>query len=43
MVNEDPYGKGWMIRLKLASGFIPSGLFGAQAYQQLIDDQSKDP
>jgi glycine cleavage system H protein len=39
VVNEDPYGAGWMIRLKLAPGFIPSGLLGAQAYQQLIEDR----
>ena len=36
-INDDPYGRGWMIKLKLAPGFIPSGLLGAQAYAQLID------
>ena len=35
IINDDPYGKGWMIRVKLAPGFVPSGLLGAQAYAQM--------
>jgi glycine cleavage system H protein len=42
LINEDPYGNGWMIKLRLAAGFIPSGLLGAQAYRQLIDDRSEE-
>lgn len=42
LVNEEPYGNGWLIKLRLASGFIPSGLLGAQAYQQLISDRPED-
>ncbi|NTU59566.1 MAG: glycine cleavage system protein GcvH [Deltaproteobacteria bacterium] len=42
LINDDPYGEGWMIKLKLAAGFTPSGLLGAQAYQQLIHSRSDE-
>lgn len=34
-VNSDPYGKGWMIRVKLSSD-SREGLLDAAAYQDLI-------
>lgn len=34
-VNEDPYGKGWMIKVKL-SGDLPSDLMDAAAYESLV-------
>jgi glycine cleavage system H protein len=38
LVNSDPYGEGWMIRIKLATGASPGeGLMEAAAYQALID------
>lgn len=33
LVNQDPYGKGWMIRVKLADK--PQGLIGADEYAQV--------
>lgn len=41
-VNDDPYGRGWLIKLKLSPGFIPSGLLGAQAYAQQVTDRATD-
>ncbi len=32
-VNTDPYGKGWMIKVKLASGADLSGLMDSAAYE----------
>jgi glycine cleavage system H protein len=38
LVNSDPYGAGWMIRIRLATGAgAPEGLMEAAAYQALID------
>ena len=35
-VNNDPYGKGWMIKVKIASGADLSGLMDAAAYEASI-------
>ncbi len=35
-INEDPYGKGWMIRVKPASADALAGLLDARAYAELI-------
>ena len=32
LINEDPYGEGWIIKVKLADGADLSGLFNAEAY-----------
>ena len=37
LVNEDPYGEGWMIRLRLADSAATGGLKDAEAYRQLIE------
>jgi glycine cleavage system H protein len=34
-VNGDPYGKGWMIKVKMSSG-APSDLMDAEAYKALV-------
>ena len=36
MVNEDPYGKGWMIKIKLDNPGEVSELLDAAAYKELI-------
>ena len=36
LVNEDPYGKGWMIKITLAEDADISDLLDASAYQELI-------
>jgi glycine cleavage system H protein len=36
MVNEDPYGKGWMIKIKLDNPAEAGELLDAAAYKELI-------
>lgn len=36
LVNEDPYGQGWMIRLRLADAAQAEGMMDAAAYRNLI-------
>jgi glycine cleavage system H protein len=38
LVNSDPYGEGWMIRLRVADGGQVAGLLEAPAYEQLISE-----
>ncbi len=35
-VNEDPYGDGWMIKVKLSDAGEVDGLLSADQYQELI-------
>ena len=32
LINEDPYGEGWIIKVKLTDGADLSGLLNAEAY-----------
>jgi glycine cleavage system H protein len=36
LVNSDPYGEGWMLRLRLADAAAVEGLLDAAAYEQLV-------
>ena len=38
-VNEDPYGKGWMVKIKLAGG-LAGDLLDATAYAALVSAES---
>ena len=38
VVNTDPYGSGWMIRVTLADPAQVDGLLDAAAYDRLTDD-----
>ena len=38
-VNEDPYGEGWLIRIRLSSPDEADGLLAADAYRELIANQ----
>ena len=38
-VNEDPFGKGWMIKVKLA-GDLPGDLLDATAYTALVSAEA---
>jgi glycine cleavage system H protein len=40
-VNTDPYGKGWMLVVRLASAGEVAGLMDAAAYQAFLDGQGK--
>ena len=35
-VNNDPYGNGWMIKVKLSEGADLSSLMDAEAYEALV-------
>ena len=36
LVNEDPYGKGWMVRLRLSDPGELDSLMSARQYEELI-------
>lgn len=36
VINEDPYGKGWLIRIELSDLSELDGLMDAEAYRQLV-------
>ena len=36
LVNSDPYGKGWMIKVKLTNPSDVAGLLSAEDYQKLV-------
>jgi len=38
-INSDPYGKGWMLRVKLNDPCAAEGLMDAAAYQQWVEEQ----
>src|SRR4051812_1864610 len=38
-VNEDPYGQGWLIRIRLADPAEVDSLLSLDAYQQVLADQ----
>lgn len=41
VVNTDPYGKGWMLVVKLADAGQAAGLLDAAAYQALVESEGK--
>jgi glycine cleavage system H protein len=38
-INEDPYGEGWLIKVKLTSPAEAEALLGAEEYRKLVDSQ----
>jgi glycine cleavage system H protein len=38
-VNEDAFGKGWMVKIKLA-GALAGDLLDADAYAKLVSEES---
>ena len=38
-INEDPYGDGWLIRIRLSDPSEVNGLLDVDAYRELIDEQ----
>jgi glycine cleavage system H protein len=36
LINEDPYGKGWLVRVKLSDPSEIDGLLDVAAYRQLL-------
>ena len=40
LVNQDPYGEGWLVRLRLSEPAEIKGLMDASAYQKLVEEAS---
>jgi glycine cleavage system H protein len=38
-VNEDPYGEGWLVRIRLSDPSEADGLMDAEAYRQHLAEQ----
>jgi glycine cleavage system H protein len=38
-VNEDPYGEGWLIRIRLSEPSEADGLLDAAAYKKILEEQ----
>ncbi|MEN9936090.1 MAG: hypothetical protein RLZZ387_2669 [Chloroflexota bacterium] len=36
LINSDPYGQGWMIKIRIPSGAV-GGLLSAEAYEKHVD------
>jgi glycine cleavage system H protein len=39
LINEDPYGDGWLVRVKLSSPAEVEELMHADAYRKLLEDE----
>jgi glycine cleavage system H protein len=38
-INEDPYGEGWLVKIRLSDAGEVDDLLDAEAYRQLLDEQ----
>jgi len=38
LVNQDPYGDGWIMRIQLSDASELDGLMDAQAYEATLED-----
>ena len=38
LINEDPYSKGWLVKVKLSDPSEVDGLLDAEAYRRLLSD-----
>jgi glycine cleavage system H protein len=38
-VNEDPYGDGWLVRVRLGDSSEVDDLLDAAAYKSFVDEQ----
>ena len=38
LVNQDPYGKGWLVRIRPTDVYEMDKLMGAEAYKQIINE-----
>jgi glycine cleavage system H protein len=42
LVNSDPYGAGWLMRVRLDDSAEPAGLLSAGEYAELTDETDKE-
>ena len=40
LINEDPYGEGWLVRVRLSSASEVDDLMDAAAYRKLLEEES---
>jgi glycine cleavage system H protein len=40
-INEDPYGEGWLVKIKVASDGDLHGLMQAADYEKFVEEESK--
>ena len=40
VVNKDPYGEGWLVKIKMADGSEPESLMSAAQYRKLVEDDA---
>src|SRR5436190_10378815 len=38
VINEDPYGEGWLVKVRLSDPSEADGLMDAEAYRQLLSE-----
>jgi glycine cleavage system H protein len=38
IINEDPYGDGWLVRIRLSDGSEVDSLLDAEGYKQIVAD-----
>ena len=38
-INDDPYGEGWLVRVKLSAPGEAEALLGAEEYRKLLENQ----
>ncbi len=43
LVNDDPYGRGWLIKVRLSDPAEVDGLLSAEAYQELVAQEQAEP
>lgn len=41
IINDDPFGDGWLIRLKLSSDADADGLLSADAYEKYVKEEEQ--
>lgn len=42
VVNEDPYGEGWLVRVRLAGGAVAAdGLLSPEEYAELLEEEKE--
>jgi glycine cleavage system H protein len=39
VINDDPYGEGWLVKVRLSDPFEADALLDAEAYQRFIAEQ----
>jgi glycine cleavage system H protein len=39
VINDDPYGEGWLVRVRASDPSEADGLMDAEAYQRLLSEQ----